>query len=245
MSAPAGVVAYVPQAAVIRLASPLGDDVSPRETVARALTLPAALAGACEPVELTLLLASHAAGMPLPDHERPPRQPAWQLVEEGLPPSIVVRAPAPGARRDDVASLDSDTVAAWAARALEQPPPAPGLEVSLAWLYAGYTRTGVSALPPGAERYVVLDGARPVEAPVQWRDGTAWVLAPPHDLLMQPPVSWRVGRDVDLYAELWVNWSPWLDVGLPEGDGVRTAVARLQSSGWTLREPVPELELEP
>jgi hypothetical protein len=71
------------------------------------------------------------------------------------------------------------------------------------------------------------------------------VLAPPDDLWMQPPISWSVTCGFELSAELWLNWSPWLDATQPEGRAVRTAVERMRATGWELVEPVYELDLMP
>jgi hypothetical protein len=244
MSAPAYIAAYVPLAAVIDLDAPLTPDTPPLEVVDLALAVPAALTGVCEPLALDLLVGYREPGVPVLEHEPVPERPAWQIVEAGLPDSIVVRPPdVPGAQQVEVPSLSVDAVHAWAEQALDQP--MPGLELTLWSLRCNYCRALVSGLPENPDSYVVDTGDRAVAHPVERLDGATWALAPAHDLLMQPPVSWFVSRDVELIAQLWVNWSPWLDPTRPEGAGLKQAVERLQSSGWRLREPVYQLELVP
>ena len=235
---------YVPLAATIRLEAPVEADAPPAAVFDRMLQVVEALAGACEPLALTLLLGCRIPGVPVLEHEPEPRLPAWQLVEAGLPPEMVIRPPdVADARCEEAPALSADSARAWAARALAQDPPAPGLEVTPASLRVSYTRSRASDAV--GDTYTVLDGGDRIGLPVERRGDDAWVLAPAHDLLMQPPVSWWVARDDELYAELWVNWSPWLDPQRPEGAGVRRAVERLQASGWTLRAPVYPLDLVP
>jgi len=241
MTAPSGAAAYVPLSGVIRLNSPLDADTPPQEVLERALAVGEALTDIAEPLALDLLLGCRAPGVPVLEHEPVPEHAVWQIVERGLPDALEVRAPE--AQVVEASALSADALREWGARALAQP--AGEYEVTLSSLRCSYSRSLVSDVPADATGYVLLDESGPIELPLERRDGATWVLAPAHDLLMQPPVSWAVSRDVEIIAELWVNWSPWLEPSRPEGAGVRRAVERLQASGWTLREPVFALGLTP
>jgi hypothetical protein len=232
---------YAPLAGVVRLLAPLDADTPPAAVFERMLAVTVALAGTCEPLALDLVLAGRAPGMPLLEPDPAPS--AWQLVEAGVPAEVVIRPPdAPDAHVEDTPALTPDAAREWAARVLAQPPPEPGLELTPASLGVAYTRARIGDAP---DAYVVLDDGAAVPQPLERRAGGTWVLAPPRDLLMQPPVSWRVVREDDLHAELWVNWTPWLDPERPEGAGVRAAVRQLQLDDWELRAPVHPLGLTP
>jgi hypothetical protein len=232
---------YTPLGAVIRIDAPVDVDAPPHVMLERAVAVPAALMDVCRPLEVTLLPGLRAAGVPV--LEAGPAPPPRQIVEADLPERIVIRPPEDG-EQQRAPALTPETLAAWATDAVTAERAPAGLEVTLAALVCGASMARVDSLPPDADTYVVLD-ERPVEHPVLRRDGALWVPAPVDDLLMQPAVAWRVARDVELRAELWVNWSPWLDVERPEGAGLRAAVETLRHSGWALREPVYELELAP
>jgi hypothetical protein len=232
---------YVPLRGVIRLVSSLEVDTSPAVVFDRMLSVTEALLGTCEPLALDLTLAGREPGLPLLEPE--PASSAWQLVEAGLPADVVVRAPDfPGAHVVETPALTPDVARAWAQRALALPDPRPELESTPASLLVSYVRARVSGAP---DEYTVLDGADGIPQPLEQRHGATWVLAPPRDLLMQPPVSWRVQQEDELYAEVWINWSPWADGSTLEGGAVRAAIERLQANGWRLRAPFHALELTP
>lgn len=228
---------HIPLGAVIRLEAPLDTDAAPAGVVDRALAVLDALTDVCRPLEVTLLLGTRLPQVPVleTDAEPAPRQ----IVQSGLPDRIVIRPP-DGGSTAQAPRLDHATLADWATEALAAEPAPPGLEVTLAALLCGASMARID----GRESYVVMD-ERPVDHPVLKIDGAWWVPAPVDDLLMQPAVTWRIHRDVDLLAEIWVSWSPWLDATRPEGTRLRSAVETLRGSGWALREPVYPLELVP
>jgi hypothetical protein len=231
--------AYTPLGAVIRLEAPLDTDADPAAVVDRALSVHDALGDVCRPLELTLLLGTRTPGVPVlePTPEPAPRQ----IVQSELPDRIAI-APPEGGSAVQAPQLDRTTLQRWAAEAIASEPAPPGLEITPAALLCGASIARIDG--PPRESYVVMD-ERPIEHPVLERDGAQWVPAPVDDLLMQPALTWRVYRDVDLRAELWANWSPWLDATRPEGARLRDAVDTLRRSGWALREPVYPLELVP
>jgi hypothetical protein len=231
-------VQHIPLGAVVRLESPLDTDAAPTTVVDRALTVPDALTDVCRALEVTLLRGAHTPGVPVLEDE--PELPPRQIVQADLPERIVIRPPDGGAPVE-AGPLDHATLADWATKALTSDVAPDGQEITLAALLCG---ASMARIDGPRESYVVLD-ERPVEHPVLQIDGAWWVPAPVDDLLMQPAISWRVTRDIDLLAELWVSWSPWLDAGRPEGARLRGAVETLRNGGWALREPVYPLELVP
>lgn len=238
-----GVAAYTPLATVIRLEAPLEPDVTPVQAFDRAAALVPALEGLCSPLALLLLLGVRTPGVPALEYEPDPGLPVWRLVEGGLPTSVVVRAPEQAVWSEE-ASLTVAAIHRWQAVALHQDPPGPGLEVVLATLRCTHVRAPVEGSTTARSYPLSVEGTI-VELPVEQRFDGPYVLAPAQDLPLQPPVSWSVSYDGSLFAELWVNWSPWRDPGRDEGTRTVAAVQRLQARGWRLREPVYELGLHP
>jgi|tagenome__1003787_1003787.scaffolds.fasta_scaffold20913699_2 hypothetical protein len=232
--------AYQPLVAEIHLETPAGDDV------ARSLEVLEELRPVVQPLALTLLLGcwEHDGAVRA---DLDPDAPAWQLVERGLPERIRIEPPdAPGVRRREVEAIDRDEVARWAAEGLAQPAPGPGLTVDLASLHCFHVRAPVAEGFDGEDGYRLLHPDGVLDLPLERRDGRAWVLAPADGLHLYPPVAWTVKRSADwLRADVSVNWSPWLDLGRPEGAGVRAAAERLRERGWDLAEPAYALELVP
>jgi hypothetical protein len=205
---------YRPQGAVIRLGAP------PGEVVERAVEVPAALADVCRPLEVTLVPGTREPGSDylVPEEERPARR----IVRSELPDRVALHGDA------TAPELDGSALEAWLTATLAAEPAPPGLEVTISTLLSSACCARVDT---DADTYVVVSDVA-VEHPVVRH---AWVPAPVDGLLMQPPVSWRVGLEAGLYAELWVNWSPWLDAERPEAQRLQAAVDALRAQGWEPR----------
>jgi hypothetical protein len=230
--------AYQPLAATVHLEAASSDDL-------RALEVWEELRPVVEPLALTLLVGAFDAETGV-RADLDPDLSVWQLIERGLPERIEIDEPDVSAlRRAEVDELGRLELTRWLEEALAQPAPEPGAVVGLASLHCDFVRARLGdAQSDDSYRLVHPDAV--LELPLEHDNARAYVLAPSDGLHFLPPVGWTVKRsDGWLRADVTVNWLPWLDLGRPEGAGVRGAAERLRDRGWQLIEPAFPLELIP
>ena len=181
-----------------------------------AVSLVGSLDQACQPVAVLLILALRLPGVPVLENEHvagPARVAGGRGGVTGGD-----RGPGAGPGGAVGASRPVRPLAArLGGRGIAAAFPRPGAGGD-AGLNALYPCPGARLRPrrrrDGGPR---TDGGDLRHMPVEDRPEGRLMLAPAYDLLTQPPVSWSVGYDGALFAEVWVSWSPWFDRDRPEG----------------------------
>ncbi|WP_315095283.1 hypothetical protein [uncultured Cellulomonas sp.] len=234
---PAGVpLRYEPLAATFTLRRAL-DDVAPSAVFDTALEPLAALTAVIDPLAFDLWLAARPASEADLARSELPVKPLWHRAVEH-PPDDVRPAPPPGrpVERSTSPRLSDDDLRAWFVHAVDQPPPLPGMVLTLGTLVCEDQRALLLAQPSPRSCELHLHDLV-LTRPCEPATGGAWVGFPLPGLTVSPPVRVRVTNEGNaLVADLWLSWAPWSQPGRPERAAVEAGLGRMAEQGWVAQD---------